>query len=100
MSGWDATDQLTGGAGFDYVYSETSANVNIAFGANSLIDIEEIFVSQHFNLGSFTFVMHDANVAAGPEHDHLRAGAGAANPCRSTRAPKLDGTLHDDRRRR
>ncbi|MEZ5874000.1 MAG: hypothetical protein R3D30_03955 [Hyphomicrobiales bacterium] len=65
MSGWDATDQLTGGAGFDYVYSETSANVNIAFGANSLIDIEEIFVSQHFNLGSFTFVMHDANVAAG-----------------------------------
>ena len=64
-TGWDATDQLNGGAGFDYIYSETSANVNITFGANSLIGIEEISVSEHFNLGSFTFVMNDANVASG-----------------------------------
>jgi Ca2+-binding RTX toxin-like protein len=89
-AGWDATDQLNGGAGFDYIYSETSANVNIS-GANSLIGIEEISVSEHFNLGSFTFVMNDANVAAGQTmfiHGFLPT---ATNPLSVNASAEADG---------
>ncbi len=95
-AGWDATDQLNGGAGFDYIYSETSANVNITFGANSLLGIEEIQVSQHFNLGSFTFVMNDANVAAGQSmiiDGHILGDGtvGAPNPLSVNASAETDG---------
>ena len=89
-TGWDATDQLNGGAGFDYIYSETSANVNITFGANSLIGIEEISVSEHFDLGSFTFVMNDANVASG-QSMFIHGFLGAANPLSVNGSAETDG---------
>jgi Ca2+-binding RTX toxin-like protein len=64
--GLSANDIIHGGGGFNYIYAEAVAGLDVVFGADSLTNIVQITLAPHgVNNAAFSLTMHNANVKAG-----------------------------------